>query len=80
MQELYSNLHQAGTQLRSAAILSATDLEMQGRMGMAQLVQQNPESVVGWFQGLMSLLSANAAMTGNTRAGRQMQPSPRGNA
>lgn len=64
MANLASSLSQAGTQLRQTALLTAVQLEAQGRMNLAQLVQQNPETVVSWFQSLLAMQSVEAASSG----------------
>lgn len=68
MAELASGLVQSSAQIQQSAILQAASLEFQGLTATAQLVQQNPESVVSYFQGLLGLFSARAAITGDTGA------------
>lgn len=64
MANLASSLSQAGAQLRQTALLTAVQLEAQGRMNLAQLVQQNPETIVSWFQGLLAMQGVDAATNG----------------
>lgn len=59
--QLSTGLSQTGVQMRQAAMLQAVNLEMQGRTQVAQLVQQNPDTVVSWFQSLLALYSASMA-------------------
>jgi len=56
------------TQIRNAGVLAATQLEFQGRTALADMIRQNPESVVSWFQGLLAMYSAQSAATGVARA------------
>lgn len=55
--------------LLSSFPLAALGMEMQGRQQIATLVQQNPESYVSWFEGLLGLYSAMASARGTTMAG-----------
>lgn len=62
LMQISAGLHEARTAALNAAQLAAVNYEMQGMNTVAQLTQQNPESVVSWFQGLLALYSAGAAM------------------
>lgn len=73
--ELGANLHQAATSLENAAVLNSVNLEMQGRTAIAQLVQQNPRSVVSWLQGLLAIAAAQAATSPEMGGGSSV---PRG--
>lgn len=59
-----ASFHQFTAQLQSAALLNAVNLEMQGRTTTAQLVQQNPDSVVSWFNGLLAVHAVWAEQAG----------------
>lgn len=69
MMTLGANLYETSTQLRNAGLLQAVNLEMQGRLNLASLIQQNPESVVSWFQGLLAMYSVQAAQQGGSGGG-----------
>jgi len=69
MMNLSAGLHQTAANLEQTSLLESVRLEMQGRTQMAQFVQQNPRSVVSWFQSLLSLYSVRAGATGNTKLG-----------
>jgi hypothetical protein len=47
--------------LRAAAPVTATQMEMQGRGMLADMIRNNPETVVSKFQSLMSMYGANQA-------------------
>lgn len=47
--------------LRAAAPVTATQMEMQGRGMMGDMIRNNPETVVSEFQSLMSMYGANQA-------------------
>lgn len=65
MAQLSASLQSSSVATQQAAIMNAVNLEMQGRTTMAQLVQQNPETVVSWFQGILAMYSADAARSGS---------------
>lgn len=55
---------QSAAAIRQAAILDSANLQMQGLFGRASLVQQNPESVISYFQGLLALYNLTSAQAG----------------
>lgn len=67
--ELSANLTSQKVQIRNAAILDSARLALEGKALTAQLVQQNPETVVSLFQGLLALYSAQSAASGTTGFG-----------
>lgn len=69
MMTLSAGLQQTAAQLEQTSLLESVKLELAGRTQLAQLVQQNPRSVVSWFQSLLSLYSVRAGATGNTQMG-----------
>jgi len=80
MMEMGATLARAKADLSGAAQLNAVNLEMQGRSEVANMIRQNPQSVVSWFQGLMALYAAKAAgqtpQNPQTRGGRGKKGSP----
>lgn len=62
--ELAGSLAMQSVAARQAAILDATRLRMQGLGEVARLVQQNPETVVSYFQGLLSLYQLMSSVQG----------------
>lgn len=61
--EAGASLRASTMQARDQAIVQAAQMEMQGRFGLANLVQQNPETVISWFQGLLGFYSAQRGYT-----------------
>ena len=61
MMEMGAMLKRAKADLSSAAQLNAVNLEMQGRSEVSRMIQNNPRSIVSWFQGLMALYAARVA-------------------
>ena len=61
--ELARTYRQMASDIYNSGVLKAADLDMAGQNAMAQVIRQNPYSVVSWVQGLMSLQGANAAST-----------------
>jgi hypothetical protein len=57
---------QSAKSLMQSALLTTAQLEMEGRVNVANMIRANPRSIVSFFEGLLSLFSANAAMTGST--------------
>lgn len=64
MWEQAASFNAMSSQITNAAVLSAANLEMEGLFGLAGLIQQNPESIVSWFNGLLQLYSAASAGAG----------------
>lgn len=76
---LSADLHKVGGELQNAAQLNAVNLEMQGRLALSQLIQQNPRSVTSWFQGLLAMYSVQAANSpGGGGGGGNKKPSAGG--
>lgn len=69
MMDLSSNLMTFMASMKESSLMNALNLEMQGRTTMAQLVQQNPRSVVSWFQGLLALYATAAGQGGGSSGG-----------
>lgn len=59
--EFAGNLNIMGEQMRASAQLASVQFEIQGRMGIAQLISNNVEGVVSMFAGLSSLFAAFSA-------------------
>jgi len=84
MAQLVSGMAQAREQIGQAAIIDSARLRIDGLTTTAQLIQQNPRSVVSWFQGLLALYTANQGQAPEPgfRAprpqggGQQQNPSP----
>lgn len=66
MAQLSSGLVQFGAQTVQAALLKTAELEFQGLTKTAELIQQNPRSVVSWLQGILGLYAAQTAMRGGS--------------
>jgi hypothetical protein len=64
-----TQLTQAATQIENAATLQATDYEFRGRTAIADMVRQNPNSVVSWFSGLAALYNAQSGTGGSSGGG-----------
>lgn len=60
-QTMRADLAKMGATIVNSAKSTAIGFEMQGRFGIAQLVKDNPETVVGMFSGLASMLAAASA-------------------
>jgi hypothetical protein len=61
MQQFASQVSMFGEQLRSAGLLEAANYEAQGRAAMAEMVANNPESIISLYAGLASLFSLASA-------------------
>lgn len=70
--KLATNLYTVASQLEQGAQLAAAQLEAQGYTQMAQLIQQNPRSLVSWFSTLLAMEGVEAAR-GSATAGAQPQ-------
>ena len=73
--QLGASIRETTASLQQAAMFQAVNLELNGQTQLAQLVQQNPESVVSWFQGLLALFSTQAAAGGGGGGGLPSRPS-----
>lgn len=62
--QLASGLLESGANMRSSALTLALQLESQGRIAMAEMVRNNPESVVSSFASLLQLYSVASAPGG----------------
>jgi hypothetical protein len=62
--QLASSLLEVGSNMRNAASALAMQLESQGRTAMAEMVRNNPESVVSRFASLLQLHSIASAPGG----------------
>ena len=58
MAKIGAGLYEADANIRNAAIFNAVSLEMNGLVQKAQLVMQNPETVVSWFEGMLAMYTA----------------------
>lgn len=78
MAQLSSTMHQMGVQIQQSAMFKAAEMMMGGMEKTAEFVMQNPRSVVSYFQGLLGLLSTQAAMGGGggVQGGRQNREQP----
>lgn len=65
--QLAGSWAQVWTGIRSSFPLQQLALQMQGRQAISEMMMQNPESVVSWYEGLLGLYSAMAAARGTTR-------------
>lgn len=82
-QSLQNGWREFSANILASLPVTALQLEMTGRKDIATLVQQNPESVISWFESLLGLYSATSAAKGTTGFGtpggggsnRQTQPS-----
>lgn len=70
--KVVSTLYQVANQFEQGAQLAAAQLELQGFTQMAQLIQQNPRSLVSWFSTLLALESVGSAR-GSATAGQPTQ-------
>ena len=62
--QLAASMLEAGGNMRNAAASLAMQLESQGRTAMAEMVRNNPESVVSRFASLLQLYSVASAPGG----------------
>jgi hypothetical protein len=62
--QLAQSSREFGYQVEEAARLNTANLMASGLSAVADLTNRNPRTVVSWFQGLLTLLSAQAASTG----------------
>ena len=62
--EMAGNMLSQGAQFRNAATMNAVNLEMQGYQMTADFIRSNPESVVSWFDGLLSIFATMSAQQG----------------
>lgn len=68
-QQLQNGWREFRANILSSLPVTALQLEMTGRKDIATLVQQNPESVISWFESLLGLYSAISAAKGTTGFG-----------
>lgn len=68
-QQLQNGWREFRASILSSLPVTALQLEMTGRKDLATLVQQNPESVISWFESLLGLYSATSAAKGTTGFG-----------
>ena len=64
MYQLGATLRQAGAQIATGVTLQALQLEMNGQTALANVMMQNPRSVVSYFQSFLALMSINATQGG----------------
>jgi len=64
--QLSASLLESGGNMRNAANALAMQLESQGRTAMAEMVRNNPESVVSRFASLLQLYSVSSAPGGGS--------------
>lgn len=62
--EASANIRQMKEQLRQAALFQAAALEAEGLSSMAELVKNNPETVISRFQGMLAIYAAASAASG----------------
>ncbi len=68
-QQLQNGWREFKANIMSSLPITALQLEMTGRKDIATFVQQNPESVISWFESLLGLYSATSAAKGTTGYG-----------
>jgi len=64
----------ASAQLRTSIAAAATQLELQGRTALAELVRANPESIISTFSGLVALAELATAPGGGSIPGLNLNP------
>lgn len=78
MFELATGLGSQMAQLNQAAMFKTADLRIQGRQMVAEMVANNPRSVVGIFESLLSMYTAGRASQQSNTAGAFTLPTSSG--
>lgn len=64
MYQIGATLREAGATIATSVQLQALQLEMNGQVQLAQVMMQNPRSIVSYFQSFLALMSVSATQGG----------------